>query len=50
MKRRRPRLKRTKDYYPLTNPDQLQGKERLSVPSEEDIERAKNWVDNGSQL
>lgn len=45
-KRKKPNLYKTKDYYPLTNPDSLEKDTNVSLPSEKDIEEAKNWVDD----
>ena len=44
-KKRKNPLKQTTDYYPIINPDKIEGAANISVPSEEDVEAAKHWVD-----
>lgn len=44
-RRKNKKLKRTKDYFPITNPDKLDEDTNVSLPSGQDIKRAKNWVD-----
>ena len=39
------RMKKTPDYFPVTNPDELEDETLISIPSEEDLENAKEWVD-----
>ena len=34
------------DYYPLINPFRLQAVTNVSIPSKDDIEAAKEWVDS----
>ena len=33
------------DYYPVINPYKLQKGTNISIPSKEDIQAAKDWVD-----
>lgn len=40
------RLKQTKDYYPIINPDKIEDETNTSIPSEQDKKRAKSWVDS----
>ncbi len=40
------KYKQTEDYYPLINPHSIEGTANIAVPSEEDIEKAKRWVDD----
>ncbi|MDD5017454.1 MAG: DUF3787 domain-containing protein [Eubacteriales bacterium] len=39
------KYKQIKDYYPVVNPHSIEEDTHISVPSEEDIEEAKRWVD-----
>jgi len=39
------RMKRTENYFPVTNPDELDEETKISIPSDEDLDNAKNWVD-----
>ena len=39
------KLKQTKDYYPIVNPNAIENTTNVSIPSEDDLERAKRWVD-----
>jgi len=45
-KKKKRRTQRTKDYFPVTNPAELDENTNVSLPSEEDIEQAKAWVDD----
>lgn len=40
------RLKQIKDYYPIVNPEKIEDETNISIPSEQDKKRAKNWVDS----
>jgi len=42
-------LKQIEDYYPLINPDRIQDITNTSIPSEEDIQEAKDWVDHNQK-
>ncbi len=35
--------------YPLSEADQIMPESNVTIPSEENIEQAKDWVDNGSR-
>ena len=39
------KFKQIKDYYPIINPHHIENVTHTTVPSEEDIEEAKKWVD-----
>ena len=45
-KRKLGKYKQIEDYYPLINPHRIENATNITVPSEEDIEKAKNWVDD----
>ena len=44
-KKNKSRLKQIKDYYPITNPHSIEDGSNANIPSEDDIEEAKRWVD-----
>ncbi len=39
------RMKKTPNYFPVTNPDELEEETKISIPSDEDLKNAKEWVD-----
>lgn len=39
------KYKQIKDYYPIVNPNEVEDVTNINVPSERDIKRAKDWVD-----
>lgn len=39
------RMKKTENYFPITNPDELDEETKISIPSDEDLKNAKKWVD-----
>ena len=44
-KKKKKRPQRTKDYFPLNNPADRDEAANVPLPSQDDIEEAKRWVD-----